>query len=149
MANLTVDTPRTFYQKCQKFAVYPVAASLRIYEGAALGLDSNGNLVNLSGVSYPFVGFAVERVDNSSGAAEALFAKVCIEGDVDLDATGVSDHDDVGAVYTRAITTHSLSRPEPMFLSAESSNGFPALKPAFILPARRPVWVTTCRVLRP
>jgi hypothetical protein len=58
-------------------AFYPVAASTIIYEGALVALDTAGNLVPGSiSTTLKAAGIALATVDNSAGAAAALFCEV-------------------------------------------------------------------------
>jgi hypothetical protein len=68
---------------------YPVVASDIIYEGAAVGEDDNGYAQPLV-AGKAFLGFCVEKVDNSAGAAGALNVRCRQRGKVELAVTGAT-----------------------------------------------------------
>lgn len=90
--------------KARKFALgeieeYPVVAADIIYEGAAVGEDTNGNARPLVAGDV-FLGFADKKVDNSAGAAGALTVRVKTRGRIELPVTGaVLASNDRAAVY--------------------------------------------------
>lgn len=73
----------------------PMVASDIIYEGAAVG--------ETSGIARPFtsgddfLGFAVAKADNSSGAASAITVRVRQQGTVKLTIAGTLAASDLGA----------------------------------------------------
>lgn len=74
----------------------PMIASDIIYEGAAVGESSStGNARPLQGGDN-FLGFAVAKADNSSGAIGDVTVRVRQRGVVKLDVTGVTADDDLG-----------------------------------------------------
>lgn len=75
--------------------LHPMAASIVIYEGMAVGLDSSGNAVQLQNDTV-FVGFAKEKVDNSAGAAGAKWIEVYGEGLREIDCDDIADRTDLG-----------------------------------------------------
>jgi hypothetical protein len=79
---------------------YPVAANALIYGGALCALDSTGNLVRGSDTAgLKFAGVAVDRCDNSLGAAGAVTATVRRRGGFRC-AIAAATQADVGkAVY--------------------------------------------------
>lgn len=87
----------------------PVQASVTVYAGAALTIDSNGDAGPLA-TSETFVGFATQKVDNSSGAAAADDVQIRQRGKVVLTVVGVDDDNDVGsAVYATDDGTFTLT----------------------------------------
>ena len=68
---------------------YPVIASDIIYQGAAVGEDTNGYARPLS-AGDPFLGFAEEKVDNSSGSAGDVRVRVKSRGYVKLPITSIA-----------------------------------------------------------
>lgn len=100
MATLSVNTPRRFEAGFEDyFNELPVIASDIIYEGAAVGeLNDTGTYQPLGTGSTvdKFAGFAVEKADNSAGAASAKSVKVRTFGRVQLAVTGVTATTDVG-----------------------------------------------------
>ena len=90
MAQLTVDTPRTFKAAVEPiFNDIPMTASVAVYEGSAVGIAS-GLARQLVAASDEFAGFAEAKADNTSGAASAINAKVRQKGIVTLSVTGAS-----------------------------------------------------------
>lgn len=77
MATLAADKPRAY--KVGDRADYPVIAADIIYEGAAVGENGAGYARPLAAAD-PFLGFAVEKVDNSDGAAGDLRVTVRTKG---------------------------------------------------------------------
>jgi len=75
MAALATDraTPR----RAGTTRVFPVAASTLIYAGALVALNSSGLATKgAAATTLKAVGVAVERADNSAGAASAITVKV-------------------------------------------------------------------------
>jgi len=95
MTTLAVDAPRTY--ELGDVNSFPVIATDRIYEGAAVGLDSSGNARPLV-AGDRFVGFAESKADNSAGAAGAMRVRVRRWGLIRLSVTGVTALTDVGSL---------------------------------------------------
>ena len=95
MTALSAAKPRDYVEPWpETFAVLPVAASTKIYEGAALTIDGSGYAVNLTGASG-FIGFAMHDCDNSAGAAGAKTVKVKKTGCIVVtigDTIALTDH---------------------------------------------------------
>jgi len=73
---LTAQKPRDFVTTYpEQEAVFDVAASTTIYEGALLTVDGSGNAVNATGTTG-LLGVAMHSVDNSTGAAGAKTVRV-------------------------------------------------------------------------
>lgn len=104
---LAVDVPRTF--ELGDVNSFPVIAADIIFEGAAVGLDTAGNARPLVAADE-FVGFAVSKVDNSTGAAGALRVRVRRYGVVKLAVVGVTALTDAGTlVYASDDATFTLT----------------------------------------
>ena len=69
MATLSQDKPKSF--DTSPYARIPVIAADTIYQGAALGFSGSSGNVRPLEAGDVFAGFAVERCDNSAGAAAA------------------------------------------------------------------------------
>lgn len=97
MTTLAAGKPREY--SLGDIEEYPVIASDIIYEGAAVGENASGYARPLVAAD-PFLGFAVETVDNSSGAAGAKTVKVRTRGRAQLAVASlaITDNDRV-AVY--------------------------------------------------
>ena len=76
-------------------ANYKMVASDIIYEGAAVGDNGSGYARPLVAAD-PFLGFAVKKKDNSSGAAGDERVETKIQGFVELAVTGVTGVGDIG-----------------------------------------------------
>ena len=71
MANLS--KPYENFERPGLVVAYKTAADTKVFKGAAVGVDSGGNIVPLSPstANLKFVGIAGESCDNSGGAAAA------------------------------------------------------------------------------
>ena len=99
MTTLAADLKREFDAGVDPhFEDYPMIADDIIYEGAACGLDSSGNIQPFVASTTEFVGFATKKVDNTGGAAGDLNAQVRTQGKARLPVTGVTGIDDVGKI---------------------------------------------------
>lgn len=87
MTTLAADVIREFLLGDEQD--YPVIASDIIYQGAAVGEDSNGYAQPLS-AGDPFLGFAMSKADNSSGDAGDINVKVRRRGIVRLTVAGAT-----------------------------------------------------------
>ncbi|MEX3008999.1 hypothetical protein [Hoeflea sp. TYP-13] len=95
---------------------YPVVASDIIYEGAATGLvDASGHAQPLTS-SDRFGGFAVQKADNSTGAAAAINVRVYESGKVELSVTGVVITDVGQPVYASDDNTFTLNPAAGAFI---------------------------------
>ena len=79
MANLTADKPRAYDQG--ERSEYPVASSVIIYEGAAVGDNGTGYARPLQAGNV-FLGFAEARADNRAGSGGAVNVRVRRKGRV-------------------------------------------------------------------
>jgi hypothetical protein len=108
MTTLAADTPRTY--ELGDTNELPVIASDIIYEGAAVGDDSNGNMRPLQ-AGDPFRGFAEQNVDNAAGAAGAKRVRLKERGKIVLAVTGVTAITDVGKdVFASDDNTFTLTQ---------------------------------------
>ena len=87
MATLTADTPRDFPQGDLEH--YPVIASDIIYEGAFVGENGSGFARPLVAAD-PFMGVAVRKADNSSGAAGDINVQVKTKGRIIMPVAGAT-----------------------------------------------------------
>jgi len=105
MTTLAKDTPRD--QVLGNVNSFAVIASDIIYEGSAVGLvDASGHARPLTSADK-FVGFAIEKADNSLGSAADINVNVNKSGTVKLSVSGAVITD-IGQ-YTQQTTTHSSS----------------------------------------
>ena len=101
---LSADTPRAY--QLGDIQYYPVKASTKIYEGAAVGLDSGYARGLVDGDT--FVGFALEQADNSAVATDGYInVKVAVRGRAALTITSVA----VSVCSALAGTTKSATTP--------------------------------------
>lgn len=117
MATLAVDTPRAFENQGGHPVIneYPVIASDIIYEGAAVGESSSAGTARPLAAGDTFLGFCIEKVDNSAGSAAAKNVKVYAKGFVWLTVTNIDNIDDLGvtvyasddATFTTASTSNT------------------------------------------
>jgi len=108
MTTLAADLARSFQIGDRED--YPVIASDIIYEGAAVGENASGYSRPLV-AGDPFQGFAVEKADNSAGAAGAVNVRVRTRGVVQLAVTGATavTANDRPAVYASDDNTFTLT----------------------------------------
>jgi hypothetical protein len=106
MTTLAVDTQRDYQLGDQND--YPVIASDIIYEGAAVGDNGSGYARPLVAAD-PFRGFAVEKVDNSTGSAGDKYVRVRSRGRVKLPVTSLAITDVGRPVYASDDNTFTLS----------------------------------------
>lgn len=99
MATLAVDKPRVFALTGEhpNYNEIPAIASDIIYAGAAVGESSTSGTGRPLVGADAFMGFAVERCDNSAGAAADKRIKVVKSGDVELVVSGVDNINDEGS----------------------------------------------------
>lgn len=107
MTTLAADTPREY--QLGDLDQYPVIASDIIYEGSAVGDNASGYARPLV-AGDPFRGFALEKADNSAGAAGDIVIKVRTRGSIKL-AVGSLAITDVGKdVYASDDNTFTLTK---------------------------------------
>ena len=107
MATLAANEPRTW--QTSEIEGYPVIASDIIYEGAAVGENGSGYARPLE-AGDPFLGFAIDKVDNSTGAAGDLNVQVKAEGRVRLAIAALAiTANDRPAVYASDDNTFTLT----------------------------------------
>jgi len=73
---------------------YPVAASVRIYEGTLVYVTAAGYATNVTATGVNgFLGIAVKEADNSSGSAGDINVEVYTSGDFELTSSGLAQTD--------------------------------------------------------
>lgn len=107
MTTLAADKLREF--KLGDLEEYPVVASDIIYEGAAVGEDDSGYAQPLV-AGQRFLGFAVSKADNSSGAAGDVNVEVKTRGVIKLPIASIAiTSNDRPAVYASDDDTFTLT----------------------------------------
>ncbi len=105
MTTLAKNTPRPY--ELGDMNNLPVVASDIIYEGAAVGIDSNGYARPLV-AGDKFAGFSTEHVDNSSGNNGDKTVRVRRRGAVELPIAALAITDNGAAVYASDDDTFTL-----------------------------------------
>lgn len=114
MTTLAANSPRSW--SLGDLSDYPVIASDIIYDGAAVGLvDGTGHARPLNAADR-FVGFAVEKADNSAGAAAAITVKVRVKGQAQLSVTGAAITDIGQPVYASDDDTFTFNPADGAFI---------------------------------
>lgn len=113
MTTLAADKPRAYM--LGELNDLPVIAADIIYEGAAVGDNASGYARPLT-AGDPFRGFALERCDNSAGAAGAKKVRLRQAGTIDLPVTGVDGVDDIGKAV--------FASDDDTFTTTQGSNSF-------------------------
>lgn len=114
MTTLAANSPRTW--SVGEIEDYPVIASDIIYDGAAVGLvDGTGHARPLV-AGDRFVGFAIEKADNSAGAAAAITSKVRATGLVQLSVSGAVITDVGQPVYASDDDTFTFNPADGSFI---------------------------------
>jgi hypothetical protein len=107
MTTLAADVQRAYQLGDNE--EYPVIASDIIYQGAAVGENASGYARPLA-AGDPFLGFAIEQVDNSAGAAGAKNVLVKSRGRVQLAIAAIAiTANDRPAVYASDDDTFTLT----------------------------------------
>lgn len=107
MTTLAADTPRDY--QLGELEQYPVIASDIIYEGAAVGENGSGYARPLVAAD-PFLGFAAQNADNSTGSAGDKLIQVKTRGRVKLVISGLAiTANDRPAVYASDDNTFTLT----------------------------------------
>lgn len=107
MTTLAVDVPRGF--SLGDLDEYPVIAADIIYEGAAVGENASGYARPLVAAD-PFLGFAMEQVDNAAGSAGDKRVRVLVRGAVTLPISGLAiTANDHPPVYASDDNTFTLT----------------------------------------
>lgn len=107
MATLALDKPRTY--ELGDHNDIPMIASEIIYEGAAVGIVVGTGHARPLEAGDLFVGFAVTKADNSTGAAAAMNVRVKRYGEVVLPVTNVAITDIGKPVYASDDDTFVLT----------------------------------------
>jgi hypothetical protein len=106
MTTLAANVARSFELGDQNDL--PVIADDIIFEGAAVGGNGSGYSRPLVG-GDPFHGFAVEKADNTDGAAGAITVRVKTKGRVSLAISGLAITDVGKPVYASDDNTFTLT----------------------------------------
>ena len=106
MTTRSSDIPRSF--ELGDYTRLPVIASDIIYQGSALGFSSTSGNVRPLVSGDVFAGIAIEKCDNSSGAAAAKWVQAVRKGLVLLPLTGDAAGDEGQAVYATDDDTFTL-----------------------------------------
>jgi hypothetical protein len=106
MTTLAKDKPRAY--ELGEFNSFPVIASDIIYEGAAVG-DNGSGIARPLAAGDPFLGFAIEKVDNSDGAEGDKRVRVHDEGKIRLPITSLAITDRGKPVYASDDDTFTLT----------------------------------------
>lgn len=113
MTTLSIDKARPFELGDRNHL--PVIAADIIYEGAAVGDNGSGYARPLV-AGDPFRGFAVDKVDNSAGAAGAALVEVKHEGRVQLSVASAAITDVGKPVYASDDDTFVLTATSNSFV---------------------------------
>lgn len=109
MTTLAADKNPPRYYEEDAFQEMGVVASDIIYEGSAVGENGAGYARPLTSGDR-FIGFCVDKVDNSSGSAGAKKVRLARKGKIQLTVTGASAVTDEGsAVYATDDDTFTLT----------------------------------------
>jgi len=106
MTTLAANLPRVW--EIGSHNDLPVIASDIIYQGAAVGDNASGYMRPLVS-GDPFRGFALEKVDNSSGSAGDLNVKLLESGKIQLSISGLAITDVGRPVYATDDNTFVLT----------------------------------------
>ena len=104
MAAITANNPTEFQMKYRESEgmtlLLPVAASTTIYRNTLVGVNIQGYLVSyipwsqgLALNGSPFVGIAIENVNNSAGSNADKSCNVFVDGYVEYPLSGAATHD--------------------------------------------------------
>lgn len=126
MTTLAANKIRTYEGGPERveWDAHPMVADDIIYEGSAVGLDDSGNAQPLV-ATKKFVGFAVQKADNTGGAAGAKRVSVKSKGFIVL-PVGSAAATDVGAAvyasdddtFTKVSTSHTFIGRIARFVSS-------------------------------
>lgn len=106
MTTLATDKPRAY--ELGEFNSFPVIAADIIYEGAVVG-DNGSGFARPLAAGDPFLGFAIEKVDNSAGAAGDKRVRVHDEGKIRLPIASLAITDRGKPVYASDDDTFTLT----------------------------------------
>jgi hypothetical protein len=120
-------TANQIIQKREGRRSYPVAASVRIYEGTLVFLTATGYATDVTATGVNgFLGVAVGEANNSSGSAGDITVEVWPSGEFVLEGTGFAQSD-VGSTayaednYTIGVSISTASVPIGMVTEFISS----------------------------
>ena len=114
MTTLAANKPRA-YELGERNSI-PVIASDIIYEGAAVGVVTASGHARPLAAGDRFAGFAVEKADNSSGAAAAINVLVIEKGEISLPVTGAVITDKGQPVYAQDDDSFSFIGTSGVFI---------------------------------
>lgn len=98
-------------EKKRKLLAFPVVASDIIYKGAICKINAAGYLAPMAAeAGAAFAGMALEKVDNSSGSAGDVKARVEREGVFSMVSAGLSQSDVGSIVYASDDQTVSTTQ---------------------------------------
>jgi hypothetical protein len=108
MAQLTADKARVFEEGL--IQEIGVKASTTIYRGSAVGIDSATGYARQLAAGDQFVGFALEKADNASGANDAIKVKVQAYGMIELSVASAAVTDIGKSVFASDGDTFVLTQ---------------------------------------
>lgn len=114
MATLAANKPRHYEQGMMNDL--SMAASTRIFEGAAVGVNPATGLARPLTSADRFVGFAEATADNRDGAASALRVRVYDRGEIALPVSGALITDIGNPVFATDDDTFTLSPVGSVFV---------------------------------
>lgn len=98
MTTLSTNLKRNFeFNEDPLYNDIPIIATDIVFEGAAVGESSSNGTGRPLVAGDVFLGFAIAKADNASGAAGDINIRVREKGRVQLVVTGVSSKADLGA----------------------------------------------------
>jgi len=114
MATATKDIPRNY--ELGDINELPVVASDIIYEGSAVSEVAASGHMNPLAAGEKFVGFCLEKCDNSAGGAAAKNVKVLQKGKIQLTLAAFAITDNNAPVYASDDTTFTLTSTSNSFI---------------------------------
>lgn len=114
MTTLSVDSPRSY--SLGDLSDYPVIASDIIYDGAAVGLVAGTGHARPLVAGDQFVGFAIDKADNSGGGAAAINVRVRAKGIAQLSVSGAVITDVGQPVYASDDDTFTFNPASGSFV---------------------------------
>lgn len=114
MTTLAVNKQRPY--EIGDYNDIPVVASDIIYEGAAVGVVAASGHARPLTTADRFVGFAIEKCDNSTGAAAAKYVRVQARGHTQIPVSGAAVTDLKQPVYASDDDTFQFSPTGGVFV---------------------------------
>lgn len=121
MSKLTKDTTRTY--ELGDINELPVLGGETIYQGASVGLESNGYVRSLQATDK-FIGFAENHIDASNAVDGEKSVRVKKRGSILLDLAGVSLSDVGKNIYALDDNTFTLSDSNSCYIGQISRYEF-------------------------